>query len=46
MCLTAGLATRLGRNGTSQHQIKDLTLQPCSMDFSAFQQWTTNTKVD
>jgi len=45
MCLTASLDTRLGRNGTSKHQIKGLSLQKCSEDYSIFQNWTTNNKV-
>lgn len=43
MCLTAALDTRLGRGGTSEHQIKDLTLVPCNDDRAIFQQWRTRT---
>jgi len=39
MCLTAGDTTRLGRGGTSRHQIKSLTLEPCSDDRAAYQAW-------
>lgn len=45
MCFTASLDTKLGRGGTSKHQIKDLTLQKCSGDYTIFQKWTTNNKV-
>lgn len=39
MCLTAGEETRLGRGGTSRHQIKLLTLQACSDNLKDFQTW-------
>jgi len=39
MCLTAGHETRLGRGGTSKHQIKSLTLEACSDDLAPYQQW-------
>lgn len=39
MCFTAGAETTLGNQGTSRHQIKSLTLQPCSDDLSAYQEW-------
>lgn len=39
LCLSAGLATTRGRGGTSDHQIKTLTLQECSSERSIFQQW-------
>ncbi len=45
MCFTASLDTRLGRNGTSKHQIKGLTLQKCSKDFDIFQNWKTSNEV-
>jgi hypothetical protein len=41
MCLTAGKETVLGNNGKSKHQIKTLTLEACSKDLMAYQQWTT-----
>ena len=41
MCLTAGAETRRGRGGTSEHQIKSLTLETCSADLAAYQTWET-----
>lgn len=41
MCLTAGDETTFGRNGTSAHQIRTLTLQDCSQSLAARQEWTT-----
>ena len=41
MCLTAGEETRLGRGGTSEHQIKSLTLEPCSEELAKYQRWET-----
>jgi cytochrome c553 len=46
MCLTAGEETTMGRGGTSPHQIKTLTLQACSDDRAAAQEWTTRTQED
>lgn len=46
MCFTAGEETRLGRGGTSRHQIKSLTLQPCSDDLAAYQTWRTRSEND
>ena len=46
LCLTAGEETRFGRGGTSQHQIKTLTLEACSDDKSAYQTWRTRTYDD
>jgi len=46
LCLTASLDTKLGRNGTSKHQIKGLTLQACSADLTRFQHWRTSTAQD
>lgn len=46
MCLTAGEETRLGRGGTSQHQIKSLTLQACGDELAAYQTWRTRTEDD
>ena len=46
LCLTAGLATEQGRGGTSEHQIKSLTLLACSDDRAIFQQWRTRTQAD
>lgn len=46
MCLTAGESTKLGRGGTSQHQIKTLTLEKCSSDKAAYQQWRARKEMD
>lgn len=46
LCLTAGTHTKLGRGGTSQHQIKTLTLEKCTQEKTAYQQWRTRTGVD
>ena len=46
MCLTAGEETTMGRGGTSPHQIKSLTLQKCSDDQAAVQEWFTRTQAD
>jgi cytochrome c553 len=46
MCLTAGEETSMGRGGTSPHQIKSLTVQQCSDDQAAAQQWFTRTQDD
>ncbi len=39
MCLTAGEETRFGRGGTSQHQIKNLTLEACDDNAQSRQLW-------
>ncbi|MCJ8298543.1 MAG: RICIN domain-containing protein [Pseudomonadales bacterium] len=44
LCLTASLDTKLGRNGTSKHQIKGLTLENCTVDLAQFQTWKTNSQ--
>ncbi|WP_373236811.1 ricin-type beta-trefoil lectin domain protein [Cohaesibacter celericrescens] len=46
MCLTSGKETRLGRGGTSQHQIKSLTLQSCTDAMAPYQLWHTRSKDD
>lgn len=46
MCLTLGNETSIGRNGTSPHQIKALSLQNCDSDLAAYQQWRTREKAD
>ncbi len=46
LCFTASLDTRRGRNGTSDHQIKDLTLAACSDQRARFQQWRYRTEMD
>ncbi|GAB3480525.1 ricin-type beta-trefoil lectin domain protein [Marinomonas epiphytica] len=46
LCLTAGEETRFGRGGTSQHQIKTLTLEQCSEQRAAYQTWRTRTYDD
>lgn len=43
LCFTAAEDTRLGRGGTSAHQIKDLTLEICSDDLATRQLWMTRT---
>ncbi|WP_413694038.1 ricin-type beta-trefoil lectin domain protein [Psychromonas sp. KJ10-2] len=45
LCFTASLSTRRGLQGTSNHQIKDLTLHKCSPDRAIFQQWFTRTGI-
>lgn len=42
-CFTASLDTARGRGGTSDHQIKKLTLEKCSNERKIFQQWHTRT---
>ena len=39
LCLSSGLTTKRGKGGTSDHQIKTLTLQQCSDARAHFQQW-------
>ncbi len=39
LCFTAGEETTRGRGGTSDHQIKSLTLQTCSDDRAGYQTW-------
>lgn len=39
LCLTAGSETKLGRGGTSAHQIKSLSLEVCDEDQAAYQRW-------
>ena len=39
LCFTAGQETTFGRGGTSDHQIKSLTLQSCSDDLAQYQTW-------
>ncbi len=46
MCLTAGEDTRLGRGGTSRHQIKSLTVEDCSDTRSAYQTWRIRMEND
>lgn len=46
LCATAGIETRRGRNGTSPHQIKELTLEPCDEALSDRQQWRTRIEDD
>ncbi len=45
-CLTAGMGTTFGMGGTSPHQIKTLTLQSCSDDLAAYQEWYTRTQAE
>lgn len=46
LCFTASLDTKRGRGGTSDHQIKGLSLEKCSDDKTIFQQWRTRTEKD
>ncbi len=46
LCFTAGESTRMGRGGTSQHQIKSLTLEVCSDALASSQNWSSRTKED
>ncbi len=39
LCLSVGDDTRFGRGGPTGHQYKDLTLEPCSGERRAQQQW-------
>ncbi len=41
MCLTAGEETKLGRGGTSEHQINSLTLEACNDALNDRQIWET-----
>lgn len=44
LCLTVSGETRFGRNGTSPHQIKDLTLETCHKDRATDQLWRVREK--
>ncbi len=46
LCLTASLDTQLGRGGTSEHQIKGLSLKACSEDRLLFQIWRSRSSAD
>jgi|MEHZ01.5.fsa_nt_MEHZ011436741.1_10 hypothetical protein len=46
LCLTAGEETRLGNNGQSRHQIKDLTLESCGAVDKTYQLWRTRETDD
>lgn len=46
LCYTAGEETVFGRNGTSPHQIKTLTLQACDAAMAARQEWRTREGED
>lgn len=43
-CFTAGEETTRGRGGTSDHQIKSLTLQACGDDLAQYQKWELRTE--
>lgn len=43
LCLTAGEETRMGRGGTSPHQIKALTVETCSAENAPYQTWYPRT---
>lgn len=44
LCMTVAAETRLGNNPI--HQIKALSLQPCSADLAAFQTWRARSEDD
>ncbi|WP_424932181.1 hypothetical protein [Amaricoccus macauensis] len=46
MCLTVGEETRMGRGGTSPHQIKSLTLEACDAELATYQAWRPRTEND
>lgn len=46
LCFTVGQDTRAGRGGTSPHQIKSLTLQPCNAASTSRQEWRIRTKTE
>lgn len=46
LCLSVGDETRPGRGGGGTHQYKDLTLEACSEERSAYQQWYMRTGVE
>ena len=46
LCFTAGTETKMGRGGTSAHQIKTLSLEACSDELAAYQQWRTRASED
>lgn len=46
MCFTAGEETTFGRNGTSPHQIKSLTLEACDPELAQRQEWRTRAQED
>ena len=46
LCFTVGEETRLGRGGTSRHQIKSLTLAECAEPPSPYQVWRARTGQD
>lgn len=46
MCLTVGKESKFGRNGTSPHQIKSLSLEPCEPELAAYQQWRFRSEAD
>lgn len=46
LCFTAGTQTRLGRGGTSRHQIKTLSLALCDEAISDRQSWRLRSEDD
>ncbi|MBX2849164.1 MAG: RICIN domain-containing protein [Acidiferrobacterales bacterium] len=43
LCLSVGEEVSYGRNGPGGHENRGLTLEPCSQERSAYQQWYTRT---
>jgi len=46
LCLSVGDEISYGRNGPGGHEIRDLTLEPCSEDRASHQQWVLRDSVD
>lgn len=46
LCFTVGEETKFGRGGTSPHQIKSLTLEPCNPALARRQEWRTRKQGD
>lgn len=44
LCFTAGSESRTGRS--ADHQIRDLTLEACSDELAAYQQWGSRTSLE
>lgn len=45
LCLSVGDEISYGRNGPGGHEIRALTLEPCSQERSSHQQWYTRTSM-
>lgn len=46
LCLSVGDETRFGRRGPTGHQYKDLTLEVCSEERAAYQQWYMRSSME